>query len=119
MATTYESTEQATAAYYGALLGGLSDALKKRDIVGRVVRVIRLRLRFEEYRSPEYVPPVLEVRGPDRQVRATVTVVQGVSEPAYSVRPADGERYYLFPVSEGSVALAFLVARAKDWQLTS
>ncbi|MEU9885788.1 hypothetical protein [Sphaerisporangium sp. NPDC051011] len=118
MATTYDSVEQSTAAYYGALLGGLGDALRKHGIIGRVVRVIRLRLRFEDYSAPEYVPPVLEVRGADGRVRATVTVVRGASEPAYSVRPADGDRYYLFPVSEGALALAFVLGRAKDWQLT-
>ncbi|GII89489.1 hypothetical protein Ssi03_74790 [Sphaerisporangium siamense] len=117
MTLAYGSVEQSTAAYFGALLGGFSDALRKQGIASRMVWVIRLRLRHEEYAFPVYVPPMLEVRGADRRVRATVTIVRGVSEPAYSVRPADGERYYLFPVSEGASALAFVVGRAPDWQL--
>ncbi|GAA1272927.1 hypothetical protein GCM10009677_27610 [Sphaerisporangium rubeum] len=118
MVVTPRALEQSTVAYYGALLSGLNSKLEAYGIVSRVVRVIRLRLLFNDYSAPDYLPPVLEVRGADRRLRASVTVVRGAKEPAYSVRPTDGERYYLFPVSEGAAAVAFVVGRARDWQLT-
>lgn len=118
MAITHDCVEQATSAYHGALLGGLSKALGEYGISSRVISTIRLRLVFGDYPAPRHVRPVLEVRGADRGLRATVSIVRGAREVAYSVRPVDGDRYYLFPVSEHEIAVAFVVGRARDWQLT-
>ncbi|MEV7970250.1 hypothetical protein AB0O34_30325 [Sphaerisporangium sp. NPDC088356] len=116
MAITSDVVSQSTAAYYGALLVGLNDGLKKHGIRGLVVRVIRLHLRFDDLGLPGYVPPELEVRGPDNRLRATVTIVTGKSEPAYCVRPAGDAPQFLLPVEEGREALAYLVGTARDWQ---
>ncbi|MEV7970001.1 hypothetical protein AB0O34_29050 [Sphaerisporangium sp. NPDC088356] len=116
MSITSDPVSQSTAAHYGALLGGLSDGLKMHGVYGREVRVIRLRLRFNEYEAPSYMPPELEVRGADCRLRATVTIIRGQSELAYCIRPMGDDLRFLFPVDEGAEALAFLVGRARDWQ---
>jgi hypothetical protein len=116
MAITCDVVSQDTAAHYGALLGGLNDALKRNGVGGRVVRVIRLRLRSHDYVTPRYVSPELEVRGADRQLRVTVTIIRGGSDLAYCVRPVDDTFRFVFPVNEAAEALAFLVGRARDWQ---
>lgn len=113
---TCDPVPQSTAAHYGALLGGLNDALKMHGVYGREVRVIRLRLRFNEYTASTYMPPELEIRGADCRLRATVTIVRGHCELAYCVRPMGDDLHFVFPVNEGAEALAFLVGRARDWQ---
>ncbi|MFC4589334.1 hypothetical protein [Sphaerisporangium corydalis] len=117
MALSGDAVEQSTATYYDALLGGLNDALRVHGVRGRVVRVVRVRLRFEECCPPGYAPPVLEVRGADRRLRATVGIVQGASEAAYLVRLVGEALHYLFPVNEGAEALTLLVGKAQDWQM--
>ncbi|MEU8269363.1 hypothetical protein AB0B89_19665 [Sphaerisporangium sp. NPDC049002] len=117
MGITSDVVSQSTAAYYGTLLGGLNDGLRKHGIRGLVVRVIRLRLLFDDLGIPGYVSPELEVRGADNRLRVTVTIVTGKSEPAYCVRPAGDAPQFLFPVDEGREALAYLVGTARDWQV--
>jgi hypothetical protein len=112
-----DAVAQSTATHYVALLHALNEALSGHGVRGRVVRVIRLRLRFDEFASPGYVPPELEIRGADHRLRATVTVIPGHSELAFCVRPVPEGLRFLFPVAESGEAVAFLVGAARDWSV--
>ncbi|MGW4637065.1 hypothetical protein ACWEN6_00985 [Sphaerisporangium sp. NPDC004334] len=116
MVVASDLVTQDVAALYGTVLAAFNDELKRHGVAGRVVRVIRLRLRPQDYAVPRYVSPELEVRGADRQLRATVTIVPSSKDLAYCVRPVDDDLRFLFPVKEAAEALGFLVGRARDWQ---
>lgn len=104
-----------TADAHAVLLGVLGGGLAGSDVSVLLVKTVGLLLRFPELGIPRHLPPVLEVRGADGRIRATVAVAGRAGKLIYRVRPARDAPPVVFPVDDAAEAHAFLVAEARDW----